>query len=169
MTFRDSDDTLNPNSDRRARVARDSAGSSCRPQTEEFGEEVPRHCNPLKLAATLHWHPDDGVAARNIESKRVLDYWLLQLEHFDPIFAPEYLEAPALLGELLIEEAEHVDRMVRVQEDERFHHWGLCQHLLAESERAVASSALLSRDLSELGVAVAMRLDPGQVTGFQAT
>jgi hypothetical protein len=127
MTFRDSDDTL----------------------------------NPLKLAATLHWHPDDGVAARNIESKRVLDYWLLQLEHFDPIFAPEYLEAPALLGELLIEEAEHADRMVRVQEDGRFHHWGLCQHLLAESERAVASSALLSRDLSELGVAVAMRLDPG--------
>jgi len=117
--------------------------------------------NPLKLAATLHWHPDDGVAARNIESKRVLDYWLVQLEHFDSIFAPEYLEAPALLGELLIEEAEHADRLVRIQEDDRFHHWGLCQHLLAESERAVASSALLSRDLSELGVVVAMHLDPG--------
>ena len=25
------------------------------------------------------------------------------------------------------------------QEDERFHHWGLCQHLLAESQRAVSS------------------------------
>ncbi|MCB1009136.1 MAG: hypothetical protein KDB94_09605 [Acidobacteria bacterium] len=117
--------------------------------------------NPLKLAATLHWHPDDGVAARNIESKRVLDYWLVQLEHFDSIFAPEYLEAPALLGELLIEEAEHADRLVRIQEDDRFHHWGLCQHLLAESERAVAASAVLSRDFSELGVVVAMHLDPG--------
>jgi len=117
--------------------------------------------NPLTLAATLHWQSDDRIAARNVESKRVLDYWLQQLEHFEPIFAPEYLEAPALFGELLIEEVGHAGRMLRAQEDGRFHHWGLCQHLLAESQRAVASSALLSRDLSELAVAVAMRLDPG--------
>jgi hypothetical protein len=50
--------------------------------------------------------------------------------------------------------------MARVEDDERFHHWGLCQHLLAESQRAVASSAVLARDLSDLAVAVAMRLDP---------
>src|SRR5690606_23509879 len=107
MTDRDSDDALNPKADRSARVARDPAGSSCPPQADGPGEAVTGHCNPLKLAATLHWHPDDGIAARNIESKRLLDYWLLQLDHFDPIFAPEYLEAPALLGELLIEEVEH--------------------------------------------------------------
>ena len=51
--------------------------------------------------------------------------------------------------------------MTRVSHDERFHHWGLCQHLLAEAQRAVASSALLSRELTELAVLVAMRLDPG--------
>ena len=32
---------------------------------------------------------------------------------------------------------------------------------MAESQRSVSSSAVLSRDLSELAVAVAMRLDPG--------
>lgn len=117
--------------------------------------------NPLKLAATLHWGPDDRVASRDLESKRVLDHWLQQIEHFDPIFAPEYVEAPALLSELLIEEIGHAGRMKRVGEDASFHHWGLCQHLLAESQRSVASSAVLSRDLSELAVAVAMRLDPG--------
>ena len=120
-----------------------------------------RPLNPLKLAATLHWGPDDRVTSRDIESKRVLDHWLQQIEHFDPIFAPEYVEAPALLSELLIEEIGHTGRMERVAEDTTFHHWGLCQHLLAESQRAVSSSAVLSRDLSELAVAVAMRLDPG--------
>ena len=117
--------------------------------------------NPLKLAATLHWNPDDRVMSRDLESKRVLDHWLQQIEHFDPIFAPEYVEAPALLSELLIEETGHRGRMERVQEDNLFHHWGLCQHLLAESQRSLSSSAVLSRDLSELAVAVAMRLDPG--------
>ncbi len=116
--------------------------------------------NPLKLAAMLHWGPDDQVTSRDQESKRVLDHWLLQLEHFDPIFAPEYVEAPALLAELLIEEPGHAGRLRRVDEDSRFHHWGLCQHLLAESQRAVASSAVLSRDFAELAVAVAKRLDP---------
>ena len=117
--------------------------------------------NPLKLAAMLHWNPDDWMEAEDLESKRVLDHWLEQLEHFDPIFAPEYLEAPALLSELWIEGGGHGGRMERVVEDERYQHWGLCQHLLAESQRAVSSSAVLSRDLSELAVAVAMRLDPG--------
>lgn len=116
--------------------------------------------NPLKLAATLHWQPDAPVAVGNVESKRVLDYWLHQIDHFDPIFAPEYIEAPALFSELLIEEPGHAARLARVGEDERFHHWGLCQHLLAESERAVGSSAILSRELSELGLAIALRLDP---------
>lgn len=120
-----------------------------------------RPLNPLKLAATLHWGPGDRVTSRDMESKRVLDHWLQQIEHFDPIFAPEYVEAPALLSELLIEETGHAGRMERVAEDTTFHHWGLCQHLLAESQRAVSSSAVLSRDLSELAVAVAMRLDPG--------
>ena len=120
-----------------------------------------RPLNPLKLAATLHWNPDDRVTSRDLDSKRVLDHWLQQIEHFDPIFAPEYVEAPALLSELFIEETGHAGRMERVDDDNRFHHWGLCQHLLAESQRAAASSAVLSRDLSELAVAVAMRLDPG--------
>ena len=52
-----------------------------------------RPLNPLKLAATLHWGPDDRVTSRDMESKRVLDHWLQQIEHFDPIFAPEYVEA----------------------------------------------------------------------------
>ncbi len=120
-----------------------------------------RPLNPLKLAATLHWNPEDRVTPRDLDSKRVLDHWLQQIEHFDPIFAPEYVEAPALLSELFIEETGHAGRMERVDEDNRFHHWGLCQHLLAESQRSAASSAVLSRDLSELAVAVAMRLDPG--------
>jgi hypothetical protein len=117
--------------------------------------------NPLQLAITLHWDRADAAAARFPEAKRLLDHWLGQLEHFDPIFAPEYLEAPALFGELVVEEPSHADRLARVAEDERFHHWGLCQHLLAESQRAVPSSAVLSRELTELAVAVAMHLDPG--------
>jgi hypothetical protein len=121
-----------------------------------------RTLNPLQLAVTLHWSPGDVSALTGApDAKRVLDHWLQQIEHFDPIFAPEYLEAPALLAELFIEETGHAGRMARVKEDARFHHWGLCQHLLAESQRAVGSSALLSRDLSELAVAVALRLDPG--------
>lgn len=120
-----------------------------------------RPLNPLELAATLHWDQDGRATSRDLESKRVLDHWLQQLEHFDPIFGPEYVEAPALLSELFIEEAGHAGRMERIEEDNRFHHWGLCQHLIAESQRSVASSAVLSRDLSELAVAVAMRLDPG--------
>ena len=121
-----------------------------------------RPLNPLQLAVVLHWNPGDVSALTGApDAKRVLDHWLQQIEHFDPIFAPEYLEAPALLAELFIEETGHAGRMARVNEDTRFHHWGLCQHLLAESQRAVGSSALLSRDLSELAVAVALRLDPG--------
>ena len=120
-----------------------------------------RLLNPLQLAVSLHWNPEDPAAARGVDAKRVLDHWLQQIEHFDPIFAPEYVEAPALLSELFIEETGHGGRMARVEEDGRFHHWGLCQHLLAESQRAVASSAVLARDLSDLAVAVAMRLDPG--------
>ena len=120
-----------------------------------------RVLNPLQLAVTLHWEPEGTAAARAPDAKRVLDHWLQQIEHFDPVFAPEYVEAPALLAELFIEETGHAGRMARVKEDTRFHHWGLCQHLLAESQRAVGSSALLSRDLSELAVAVALRLDPG--------
>jgi len=120
-----------------------------------------RLLNPLQLAVSLHWNPEDPAAARGVDAKRVLDHWLQQIEHFDPIFAPEYVEAPALLSELFIEETGHGGRMERVEEDGRFHHWGLCQHLLAESQRAVASSAVLARDLSDLAVAVAMRLDPG--------
>ena len=120
-----------------------------------------RGMNPLQLAVSLHWEPEGAAAARSPDAKRVLDHWLHQIEHFDPVFAPEYVEAPALLSELFIEEAGHAARMVRVKEDARFHHWGLCQHLLGESQRAVGSSAVLSRDLSELAVAVALRLDPG--------
>lgn len=120
-----------------------------------------RVLNPLQLAVSLHWSLEDAAAARAPDARRVLDYWLHQIEHFDPIFAPEYVEAPARLSELLIEESGHQGRMARVGEDQRFHHWGLCQHLLAESQRAVTSSAILSRDLSELAVAVALRLDPG--------
>ena len=120
-----------------------------------------RPLNPLELAATLHWDQDGRATSRDLESKRVLDHWLQQLEHFDPIFGPEYVEAPALLSELFIEEAGHAGRMERIEEDNRFHHWGLCQHLMAESQRSVASSAVLSRGLSELAVAVATRLDPG--------
>lgn len=118
--------------------------------------------NPLRLAALIHWDPEDPTpAAASPEAKRVLDYWLQQIEHFDPVFAPEYLEAPALLAELLIEEPSHKRRRTRVSDDSRFHHWGLCQHLLAEAQRAVATSALLSRELTELAVLVALRLDPG--------
>jgi hypothetical protein len=120
-----------------------------------------RALNPLQLAVTLHWNPEDPAAARSPDAKRVLDHWLHQIEHFDPVFAPEYVEAPALLSELFIEEAGHAARIARVKEDARFHHWGLCQHLLAESQRSVASSAVLARDLSELAVVVALRLDPG--------
>jgi hypothetical protein len=120
-----------------------------------------RVLNPLQLAVTLHWDPEDPAAAHSPDAKRVLEHWLHQIEHFDPVFAPEYVEAPALLSELFIEEAGHSARMARVKEDARFHHWGLCQHLLAESQRAVASSAVFSRDLTELAVAVAQRLDPG--------
>jgi hypothetical protein len=118
--------------------------------------------NPLRLAVLLHWDPEDTApAATSPEAKRILDYWLQQIEHFDPVFAPEYVEAPVLLSELLIEEASHEGRQAKVREDSRFHHWGLCQHLLGEAQRAVASSALLSRELTELAVLVAMRLDPG--------
>ena len=118
--------------------------------------------NPLRLAALLHWDPEDPtLAASSPQAKRILDYWLQQIEHFDPVFAPEYLEAPALLAELLIEEPSHKRRRGRVADDSRFHHWGFCQHLLAEAQRAVPSSALLSRELTELAVLVAMRLDPG--------
>ena len=120
-----------------------------------------RAMNPLQLAVSLHWDLEDKAAARSPDAKRVLDHWLHQIEHFDPVFAPEYVEAPALLSELLIEEIGHTALMARVKEDARFHHWGLCQHLLAESQRAVGTSAVLSRDLSELAVAVALRLDPG--------
>ncbi|MCB1058465.1 MAG: hypothetical protein KDD11_23425, partial [Acidobacteria bacterium] len=60
-----------------------------------------------------------------------------------------------------VEEPSHRQRRKRVASDARFHHWGLCQHLLAEAQRAVASSALLSRELTELAVLVAMKLDPG--------
>ena len=119
-----------------------------------------RLLNPLQLAAALHWDPQDAAAARAPEAKCVVDYWLQQIEHFDVIFAPEYVEGPALLSELFIEEEDHRGRVVRVGGDERFHHWGLCQHLLAESQRAMASSGVLSRDLTELAVAVATRLDP---------
>ena len=120
-----------------------------------------RGMNPLQLAVSLHWEPEGTAAGRSPDAKRVLDYWLHQIEHFDPVFAPDYVEAPALLSELFIEESGHVARLARVKEDARFRHWGLCQHLLAESQRAVGSSAVLSRDLSELAVAVALRLDPG--------
>ena len=78
--------------------------------------------NPLQLAVSLHWNPEDPVAARDVDAKRVLDHWLQQIEHFDPIFAPEYVEAPALLSELFIEETGHGGRMARVEEDGRFHH-----------------------------------------------
>ena len=118
--------------------------------------------NPLRLAVKLHWEPEDPMpAAGSPEAKRILDYWLHQIEHFDPIFAPEYVEAPGLLADLLVEEPSHRQRRKRVAGDARFHHWGLCQHLLAEAQRAVASSALLSRELTELAVLVAMKLDPG--------
>ena len=120
-----------------------------------------RSVNPLQLAASLHWDPECTAVTRSPDSKRVLDHWLQQIEHFDPVFAPEYAEAPVMLSELFIEETGHGERMARIKEDGRFHHWGLCQHLLAESQRAVGSSAVLSRDLSELAVAVALRLDPG--------
>ncbi len=122
---------------------------------------VDRALNPLQLAVSLHWNPESAAAVRSPDAKRVLDHWLQQIEHFDPVFAPEYVEAPALLSELVIEEIGHTARLERVEGDERFRHWGLCQHLLAESQRAIGSSAVLSRDLSELAVAVAMRLDPG--------
>jgi hypothetical protein len=105
-------------------------------------------------------------AAGSPEAKRILDYWLHQIEHFDPPHlreqgAPEYVEAPGLLTDLLVEEPSHRQRRKRVAGDSRFRHWGLCQHLLAEGQRAVASSALLSRELTELAVLVAMKLDPG--------
>lgn len=118
--------------------------------------------NPLRLAVVLHWEPEDASqAAASPGSKRILDYWLQQIEHFDPVFAPEYIEAPALLTELLVEVPDHEHRKARVRVEDRFHHWGLCQHLLAESQRAVTSSALLSKELTELAVLIAMRLDPG--------
>lgn len=117
--------------------------------------------NPLQLAVLLHWNPEEETAPRAPDAKRVLDHWLQQIEHFDPIFAPEYIEAPAMLSELFIEEAGHEGRMARVRDDEHFHHWGLCQHLLAESQRSVTSSAVLSKDFTDLALAVAMRLDPG--------
>ena len=121
-----------------------------------------RTLNPLQLAVVLHWSPGDVSALTGApDAKRVLDHWLQQIEHFDPVFAPEYLEAPALLSELLIEERSHAARLARVEGDRRFQHWGLCQHLLAEAQRAVTTSAVLSRELTEVAVAVALRLDPG--------
>jgi hypothetical protein len=121
-----------------------------------------RSLNPLQLAVVLHWNPENvSVLADAPDAKRVVDHWLQQIEHFDPIFAPEYLEAPALLAELLIEEGGHAGRLARVEGDRRFRHWGLCQHLLAEAQRAVTTSAVLSRELTEVAVAVALRLDPG--------
>lgn len=81
--------------------------------------------NPLRLAVLLHWDPEDTApASTSPEAKRILDYWLQQIEHFDPVFAPEYVEAPALLSKLLIEEASHDGRQAKVREDSRFHHWG---------------------------------------------
>lgn len=119
-----------------------------------------RSMNPLQLAVTLHWSPEDDATRRSTDARRVLDHWLRQIEHYDAVFAPEYVEAPALLAELFIEEDGHQGRVARVEADERFHHWGLCQHVIAESQRAACNSAVLSRDLSELAVTVALRLDP---------
>lgn len=119
-----------------------------------------RAMTPDELAVALH---DDLQNSADVgpspETGRIVDHWLHQIEHFDPIFASEYVEAPALLHRILTE-AEGCDGWrALVREDEIFQGWGLCQHLLAEGERAAATSDLLAWELTSLGVEVAGRVD----------
>lgn len=98
----------------------------------------------------------------------------LPAEAYDQVFATVERQAGKVAQELSAERAQAArlsqslrdvkmeHRRIRVRNDRRFHSWGLCEHLLAESREAGREHPPRALELAELGVEAARRLDAGR-------
>lgn len=122
-----------------------------RPDREAWLVAV-RDCE--RCSAVLEaYEPDSWTAEDEHEGER-----LDQLEHFDPAILPELDQAPSLAAELVI--GEIADQLARAARISRFHHWGLVQHLLAESQQLRNRRPRISHARAQLAVVIAENLDP---------
>jgi tetratricopeptide (TPR) repeat protein len=76
----------------------------------------------------------------------------------------EWREAPELLARL--EELAFPERVRRVEQDEAFHTWGLCQLLLQRSREVVSENPKTAHERSELAVIVSRHLSPAYDPGW---
>lgn len=82
--------------------------------------------------------------------KRAVGHWN------DEVAVFEGLEAPALFGRLA--GLSYEDQILRIEMDEDFQTWGLCQHLLASSREAVFSDPGKGAELANLALRVVRNL-----------
>lgn len=102
------------------------------------------------------------LVARCPKCRRVRERILALQEEFghwdESIAVREGLAAPGLLAELMA--VEPSARWLRIEEDERFHLWGLAELLLKKSAEAVTEAPLAAADLAEAAVRLVRHLPP---------
>ena len=89
-----------------------------------------------------------------------LSEWLEALDHFEPLVGPELVTRRELFSKLFRENDTQEERVVAIEDDEMYHHWGLAQLLIEESKASRRRDPGASRELAELAVQIASLLDP---------
>jgi tetratricopeptide (TPR) repeat protein len=110
---------------------------------------------------SLSENPDEGseaAAAAESADAATTARLLERLRGREQAIQNERHQATALLAEL--ESAAHAHRLLLVRNSSRFHTWGLAELLVDESFRHRFDDPQLTRELAELGIEVAQRLDP---------
>ena len=91
---------------------------------------------------------------------RTLSQWLVSLDHFEPLVAPEFATRHEFFNRLFFEHETHAERLDAVSTDEIYQHWGLASLLLEKASHMKLADSDSSRELAELALKTATLLDP---------
>lgn len=101
--------------------------------------------------------PDVLECEECMTSYQEFERWVDRVEHFEPLVVREWHAADEQLEELA--HGPESSRIERVESDESFHRWGVCQRLLVESRAHWTKNLHHAHSTARLAAAVADRLD----------